>query len=126
MLRHIYTTAATQTIISDSHPEGIQSVVTGYPAYRDSRSYNATETNPNGDSDTALIVAQADFADAVRTLATANNPSRVMWTVTITREDGQQIARKSWGALPDMTPEPQPEPEPEPEEPEEPEESEAE
>ena len=51
---------------------------------------------------------------AVKALTVAANPSRVMWTVTLTQANGVQIARKSWGAFPDMTPhEPEPETEPE-------------
>ena len=114
-LRNIYTVNATQVVTSASHPEGVKSIIDGYPKDFDSRTYNATTENPNGDSDVALIVAQAEFSDRIKTLATANTPSRVMWTVTINRQDGTNIARKSWGALPDMTP-PEPEPEPEPEE----------
>ena len=113
MARNIFVVNSTQVVTSESHPEGIRSVIDGYPKSFDSRSYNATEQNPNGDSDIALIVAQAEFSDRVKILATANTPSRVQWSVTIERDDGQQIARKTWGALPDMTP---PEPEPEPEE----------
>ena len=112
MLRNIYTTIATQVVVSDSHPEGVLSDISGYPITRDSRSYNATEANPNGDTDIALIVAQADYADAVKALATANNPNRTMWTVTLKQANGVQLARKTWGAMPDMTP-PAPEPEPE-------------
>ena len=110
MLRQIYTVHSYQVVTSQAHPEGVRSNY-GEPIDYDSRSYNATVENPNGNSDTALIVAQADYADRVKTLATANTPSRVMWVVTIERHDGVQIARKSWGALPDMTP-PAPEPEP--------------
>ena len=115
MLRQIYTVNATQVVISAAHPEGILSVIDGYPQPYDSRSYEANEQNPNGNPEIALIVAQADYSDRIKKLATAATPSRVEWAVTITRDDGQQIARKSWGALPDMTP-PEPEPEPEPEE----------
>ena len=111
-MRNIFIVNATQVIVSESNPQGVPSDVTGYPISRDSRSYGATEQNPNGDPDIALIVAQADFADAVKTLTTANNPNRVMWAVTLTQANGVQIMRKSWGAFPDMTP---PEPEPEPE-----------
>lgn len=108
MQRTIYTITATQVVTSENHPEGIKSAVQGYPIDIDSRSYNATAANPNGDSDKALINAQADFATAVRDLTNANTPARVMWTVTLERQDGQQIARKSWGAFPDMTPAPEP------------------
>lgn len=112
-LRNIYTVNATQVVTSTQNPQGVKTVIDGYPKDYDSRTYNATTENPNGDSDVALIVAQAEYSDRVKTLATANTPSRVMWTVTIDRHDGQNIARKSWGALPDMTPAPEPEEEPE-------------
>lgn len=103
-MRNIYTVSAIQGVTSDSHPEGLKSNVTGYPIERDSRSYPATDGNPNGNSDTALIVAQADFADAVKALATADNPNRVMWVVTLTDAYGIQIAKKKFGEFPDMTP----------------------
>ena len=112
-MRQIYTTTATQVVVSENHPEGLVSNVSGYPITRDSRMYKQTAKNPNGDPETALIVAQADYSDAIRDLTTADNQSRVMWTVTLTRTDGVQIARKTFGAFPDMTP-PAPEPEPEP------------
>lgn len=45
-------------------------------------------------------------------ILTANFRLRAGWAVTLERWDGVQIARKTFGAFPDMTP---PEPEPEPE-----------
>ena len=107
-MRNIYTVNATQVVISENHPEGIKSSVGSYPKDFDSRAYPAADGTPNGDSDKALINAQADFATVVKDLTNANNPNRVMWTVTLERQDGQQIARKTWGALPDMTPAPEP------------------
>lgn len=109
-MRQIYTVSATQVITSDSHPEGLLSDVKDFPVTVDSRSYPAPDGNPNGDPDTALIVAQARYHDEIEALKLANNPARVMWTVTITQANGLQVARKSWGALPDMTPAPEPEP----------------
>lgn len=110
-MRNIFIVNATQCVTSDSHPEGLFSTISPYPVSYDSRNYEATESNPNGSEELALICAQADFADRVKQLSIAHN--RAMWCVTITRADGVQIARKSFGAFPDMTPEP---PEPEPEE----------
>jgi len=112
-MRNIYIVSASQVVTSESNPQGVYSVISGYPKTFDSRSYPAADGNPNGNSDTALIVAQAEFADEVKDLATANNPARVMWAVTLEQANGVQIARKAVGAFPDMTP---PEPEPEPEE----------
>lgn len=85
-MRQIYIVNATQVVTSDTHPEGVYSNVTGYPKQRDSRDYEATEQNPNGNEELALIVAQADYADAVKALSIAHN--RAAWCVTITRADG--------------------------------------
>ena len=110
-MRQIYIVSATQVVVSDSHPEGIYSTVPDYPKQYDSRNYNASEANPNGDEARALEVAQAEFYSRVSAFLSAAN--RAMWTVTLTRADGRQIMRESRGAFPDMTPEPEPEPEPE-------------
>ena len=110
-MRQIYEVNATHVVTSDTHPEGVYSVLQGYPKTFDSRSYNATEANPNGDESRAFEVAQAEFYSRVSANLTAAN--RSMWTVTLTRADGRQIMRESRGAFPDMTP---PEPEPESEE----------
>lgn len=113
-MRQIYITSAMQIVTSESHPEGTYTNVNGYPIKRDSRDYEATEQNPNGNADLALIVAQADYADIVKQLSLAHN--RAGWAVTLERWDGVQLARKTFGAFPDMTP-PEPEPQPESEEP---------
>ncbi len=112
-MRQIYIVNASQVVVSESHPEGIMSTVDGYPKNYDSRNYNASETNPNGDEARALDVAKAEFYSRVSAFLAANN--RAMWTVTLGRADGRQIMRDGAGAFPDMTP-PKPEPEPEPEE----------
>ena len=107
-MRQIFIVSASQVVTSESHPEGLYSVMSGYPKTYDSRTYPAADGNPNGDTDTALIVAQAEYADEVKALTVANNPNRVMWCVTITDAKGVQIARKAWGNMPDMTPVPEP------------------
>ena len=112
-MRNIFIVNATQVVVSESHPEGIYSTVPDYPKQFDSRNYNASEANPNGDEARALDVAKAEFYSRVSAFLNANN--RAMWTVTLTRADGRQIMRESVGAFPDLTP-PEPEPEPEPEE----------
>lgn len=108
-MRNIFIVNATQVVVSESHPEGLFSTITGYPIKRDSRDYEATAENPDGNEELALIVAQADYADAVKNLSVAHN--RAGWAVTLERWDGVQIARKSFGVFPDMTPTPEPEPE---------------
>lgn len=114
-MRNIFTVIATQVVVSENNPQGVLSNVTNYPMPFDSRSYKATVENPNGDEEIALLAAQAEYSAEIVRLATADNPNRVAWTVSIVRaSDGKQIYLKSFGAFPDMTP-PQPEPEPEPE-----------
>lgn len=114
-MRQIYICNATQVVTSDAHPEGIYSTLPDYPKTYDSRNYEATAENPNGNPELALIVAQAEYATAVKNLSLSSN--RAMWAVTLTRADGVLLQRKSVGAFPDMTPiPPEPQPEPEPEE----------
>lgn len=115
MARQIFVVNATQVVVSENHLEGIYSSLPNFPKYYDSRSYEATAENPNGNEALALIVAQAEFADIVKQLSLAHN--RAAWAVTLERADGRQLDRKTFGAFPDMTPVPEPEPTPE-EEPE--------
>ena len=114
MARQIYIVNATQVVVSDAHPEGLYSVLQNYPVRFDSRSYNATEQNPNGDTDAALRAAKAEYYSRLSAIY-AGSANRVMATITLEQADGRTIIRDSIGAFPDMTP-PEPEPEPEPEE----------
>lgn len=100
-MRNIFIVNATQVVVSDAHPEGIYSILPDYPKQYDSRNYNATEQNPDGDEARALDVARAEFYSRVSAFLTAAN--RAMWTVTLTRADGWQIMRESEGAFPNTT-----------------------
>ena len=101
-MRNIFIVNATQVVVSENHPEGIYSVVSGYPKTFDSRNYNATEQNPDGDVDKAFRVAKADYC--AQQSAFLASDSRAMWTVTLTRADGRQLASECFGEFPDMTP----------------------
>lgn len=119
-MRNIYIVYATQVVVSENNPQGVLSNVANYPMSFDSRNFKATEQNPNGDDEVALLAAQAEYSAEIVRLTMADNPNRVAWTVSINRaSDGKQIYLKSWGAFPFIAP--TPEPEPEPEEPENPE-----
>lgn len=109
-MRQIYIVNCSQVVTSQSHPEGLYSVVNGYPKSFDSRAYNATEQNPNGDSDAALRAAKAEYFSRL-SANYAGSPSRVMATVTLETAQGRTIMSECIGAFPDMTPEPEPEPE---------------
>lgn len=114
-MRNIYIVNATQVVTSESHPEGLYSVISGYPKNFDSRNYTAPDGNPNGDSDAALRAAKAEYFSRL-SANYAGSASRVMSTVTLETAQGRTIMQECIGAFPDMTPL---EPEPEPEEPQE-------
>lgn len=110
-MRNIFIVEAKQVVVSAQNPQGLLSNVTGYPVAFDSRNYKATAENPNGDESIALLAARANYSDEIVELATAENPNRVAWTVSVTRaSDGKQIDLYSFGKFPDMTPVPEPEP----------------
>lgn len=102
-MRNIFIVDATQVVISDAHPEGLYSIVSGYPKTYDSRNYNATEANPNGDTDAALRAAKAEYFSRLSAFY-SGSATRVMATVTLEQADGRQIMRESIGAFPVMTP----------------------
>ena len=76
-MRNIYIVNALQIVVSEQNPQGVLSTVPNYPKNFDSRSYKATEENPNGDEEIALMAAQAEFsassrhADTTRLLSAA-------------------------------------------------------
>ena len=111
-MRNIFVVNATQVVISETHPEGLFSVVSGYPKTYDSRSYPATDGNPNGDSDKALAAAKAEYYSRL-SANYAGSASRVMATVTLETAQGRTIMQECIGAFPDMAPAPEPVPEPE-------------
>lgn len=102
-MRNIFIVNATQVVTSESHPEGLYSAVSGYPKTYDSRSYNATEQNLNGDTDAALRAAKAEYFSRLSAFY-AGSATRVMATITLEQADGRTIIRDSIGAFPDMTP----------------------
>lgn len=106
-MRQIYIVNATQVVVSASHPEGLYSVLSGFPQTFDSRNYNATEANPDGDPEKALRVAKSVFHDQQSKFEASD--TRAMWAVTLTRADGRQVTFETWGAFPEVEPIPEPE-----------------
>lgn len=99
-MRNIFIVNATHVVTSEAHPEGVFSVVSGYPKTFDSRNYNASAENPDGDADKAFRVAKADYCAQMS--AFLSSDTRAMWTVTLTRADGRQLASECFGAFPDI------------------------
>ena len=106
MARNIFIVNATQVVTSDSHPEGIFSVMSGYPKTYDSQSYD-------GDIEAALRAAKSEYYSRL-SANYVGSATRVMSTMTLSQANGQLIMRDSVGAFPAVV-EPEPEPEPEPE-----------
>lgn len=52
-MRQIYIVNAAQVVVSSANPFGVYSVITPYPVLYDSRNYEATEQNPNGNEELA-------------------------------------------------------------------------
>lgn len=107
MARNIIIVNATQVVTSESHPEGIFSVMTGFPKVYDSGN--------DGDIEQNMKTAKAAYYDQLSKNYANTNPARVMTTVTLEMASGEQILRESIGGYPAV----EPAPEPEPEEPEE-------
>ena len=107
-MRNIFIVNATQVVTSDAHPEGAFSVMPNYPKTYDSRSYDATAQNPNGDEAKALNAAKSEYFSRL-SANYVGSANRVMSTVTLTRADGRTVMAESIGAFPDMTPAPEPE-----------------
>ena len=107
-MRQIFIVNAMQVVTSESHPEGLFSVVTGFPKTFDSRSYPSADGNPNGDEEKALNMAKSAYLAQLSTNYANANPTRVMMVVTLERADGRTIMRECIGAFPDMTPVPEP------------------
>ena len=106
MARQIFIVNATQVITSESHPEGLYSIVSGFPKTFDS----------NGrDEASALNESKSAYFAQLSTNYANTNPNRVMTTVTLEMANGRSIMHESIGAFPVVTPaEPEVEPEEEP------------
>ena len=106
-MRQIYIVNCLQIVTSDAHPEGIYSVMSGYPKTYDSRNYDATTENPNGNEEKALNSAKSKYFSRLSAMY-VGSATRVMATVTLERADGRTIMRECIGAFPDMTPQTEP------------------
>ena len=101
-MRVIYIVNATQVVTSENHPEGLFSVMSGYPKNFDSRTYD-------GDTEKAFRMAEAEYLSKLASILQADNPARAMATVTLERADGVSVYHRCIGAMP-VEPEPVEEP----------------
>lgn len=99
MARNIIIVNATQVITSESNPQGIFSVMTGFPKVFDS--------GVDGDIEQNMKNAKAAYFDQLSKNYANTNPNRVMTTVTLEMASGEQILRECIGGLPAPEPEEQ-------------------
>ena len=100
MARAIAIVNATQVITSESNPQGLFSVVSGFPKVFDS--------GVNGDIEQNMKNAKAAYFDQLSKNYANTNPARIMMTVTLEMASGEQILRECIGGYP-AEPEPEPE-----------------
>ena len=93
MARNIFVVNATQVVTSDSHPEGLFSVVSGYPKTFDSNSNN-------GDIDLTRRLANSEYYNRLGIMYGDTNESRVMKTVTLENAKGELLLHESIGGFP--------------------------
>lgn len=97
MARNVFIVNATQVVTSESHPEGIYSIMSGFPKTFDSN--GTTEEQ-------ALNSAKAAYYDQLSKNYANTNPNRVMTTVTLEMANGRMIMSEPIGAFP-AEPEPE-------------------
>ena len=105
MARNIFTVNATQVVTSQANPQGIKSVVDGYPKDFDSIRYN-------NDIELTRKKANAEYHTRLGIMYDDTNENRVMKTVTLQNAMGDLLLHECVGGFPA-----EPEPEEEPEEP---------
>lgn len=90
-MRNIIIVNATQLVVSESHPEGLFSVMTGFPKTFDSLNYD-------GNVEQTMKAAKVAYYDQLSKNYGYTN--RAMTTVTLEMANGQQILKESVGAFP--------------------------
>ena len=95
MARAILTVNATQVVKSQANPNGIKSVVDGYP-----KDFDSSRSPYNGDIEKANKAAKAEFYDRLSKMYADTNENRIMTTVTLEAADGRQLLRESIGGFP--------------------------
>ena len=96
-MRSIIIVNATQLVTSESHPEGLFSVMTGFPKTFDS--------GEGGDIEQTMKTAKSAYYAQLSANYANTNPNRVMTTVTLETAYGQQILRECIGSFPTTEPE---------------------
>lgn len=92
MARNIIIVNSTQVVTSESHPEGLFSVTSGFPKVFDS--------GEDGDIEATMKAAKSAYYNQLSVNYGNSNPKRVMMTVTLEMANGYQILHESIGGFP--------------------------
>ena len=92
MARSIIIVNATQVVTSQVNPQGILSVVSGYPKTFDSNSYD-------GDIELTMKKAKADYYNRLGIMYDDTNNARIIKTVTLENVKGETILHESIGGF---------------------------
>jgi len=90
MGRTVLIVNATQVVTSEQNPQGLFSVVNGYPKTFDSRNYN-------DDLELTMKKAKAEYFDRLGIMYDDTNANRIMKTVTLETANGNQVLSESIG-----------------------------
>ena len=102
MARNIFIVNATQVVTSEQNPQGLLSVVSGYPKTFDSNSFE-------GDIALTRRKANADYYNRLGIMYDDTNANRIMKTVTLMNAKGELLLHDSIGDF--IADEPEEEPE---------------
>lgn len=92
MGRTVLIVNATQVVTSEQNPQGLFSVVNGYPKTFDSRNYN-------DDLELTMKKAKSEYFDRLGIMYDDTNAYRIMKTVTLETASGNQFLRDSIGSF---------------------------
>ena len=90
MGRAVLIVNATQVVTSEQNPQGLFSVVSGYPKTFDSRNYS-------DDLELTMRKAKAEYFDRLGIMYDDTNANRILKTVTLETANGNQVLRESIG-----------------------------
>ena len=93
MARSIIIVNATQVVTSQANPQGILSVVSGYPKTFDSTSYG-------NDIELTMKKAKADYYNRLGIMYDDTNENRIIKTVTLSNVKGEALLFESIGNFP--------------------------
>ena len=82
-------------VTSQANPQGIQSVVEGYP-----KDFDSSRSPYNGDIELTMKAAKAEYYDRLSKNYADTNESRIIKTVTMTNYKGEMLLHESIGSFP--------------------------